>query len=450
MPELIGSSGPATRPLRASACPGLFRIAPARDGGICRIKLPFGRLASTQARAIAEAAGRFGNGLIEITNRANVQLRGVAESAGAGLIETLLAAGLGPNRPDADDVRNVMVSPIAGIDPEQYLDVLPLARDLLAHIESDAGCRSLSPKFSFLIDGGEGVAALDRPHDVWLAGMGGGRMALGFGGLPPIRADDETPFAVVAVERAVNAVAAAVRLFLDAAADDPTAVRFRDLFAQMPRERLLDQLCEQPGTGLVRDDGRPRWRRVEPCKASPVGIHAQRQDGFRFVGVAPPLARLSPAMLEGLASVADAMGEGILRLTPWHGVIVPFVPVKQCLDSLRTLHRVGFVTDPDDPLASMVACSGATGCHAGLSDTKSDALFLAESLGRAPGSIHLSGCVKGCAAAGPTDTTLIAVGPNRYDVFVKGKGRDTTGLGRCLAQNLDIGKIASRLRERAP
>ena len=75
---------------RPSACPGLFRIAQALDGGICRIKLPGGRLGSDQALAIAEAAEQCASGVIEATNRANLQIRGVGRNQEQALTARLL------------------------------------------------------------------------------------------------------------------------------------------------------------------------------------------------------------------------------------------------------------------------------------------------------------------------------------------------------------------------
>ena len=63
--------------LRPSACPGLLRIVPALDGGICRIKLAGGSITVAQACAVADAAQRYAGGVIEATNRANLQIRGV-------------------------------------------------------------------------------------------------------------------------------------------------------------------------------------------------------------------------------------------------------------------------------------------------------------------------------------------------------------------------------------
>ena len=78
---------------RPSACPGLWRIVSARDGGICRIKLPGGLLLAEQAEAVAAAAERFAGGVIEATNRGNLQIRGIGEQS-AALIDSLLAAAM--------------------------------------------------------------------------------------------------------------------------------------------------------------------------------------------------------------------------------------------------------------------------------------------------------------------------------------------------------------------
>ena len=112
---------PAVNTLRPSACPGLLRIVQALDGGICRIKLAGGSITSEQAHAVADAAQAYAGGVIEATNRANLQVRGIGAEEGA-LIAKLLAAGLGPSNAAGDDVRNLMLSPSAGIDPQMLFD----------------------------------------------------------------------------------------------------------------------------------------------------------------------------------------------------------------------------------------------------------------------------------------------------------------------------------------
>ncbi|MEB0182917.1 precorrin-3B synthase, partial [Pseudomonas sp. CCC3.2] len=150
-------------PLRPSACPGLLRIVPALDGGICRIKLAGGSITSIQAAAVAEAAQRYAGGVIEATNRANLQIRGIGAEQDA-LIAILLSAGLGPNNPASDDVRNLMLSPTAGIDPQQLFDSRPLAAQILGTLENEPRFHDLSPKFALSLDAGEALVMREHPH----------------------------------------------------------------------------------------------------------------------------------------------------------------------------------------------------------------------------------------------------------------------------------------------
>ena len=129
------NSPQASSPLRPSACPGLLRVVQALDGGICRIKLDGGSLRADQAVAVADAARLYAGGVIEATNRANLQIRGIGQQTPA-LIDSLLAAGLGPTTALGDDVRNLMLSPSAGIDQDMLIDTRPLARQILNRVQT--------------------------------------------------------------------------------------------------------------------------------------------------------------------------------------------------------------------------------------------------------------------------------------------------------------------------
>lgn len=58
-------------------CPGALRPMPSGDGLIVRIRPFCGALSLEQARGLAALARRLGNGHIDLTRRANLQLRGL-------------------------------------------------------------------------------------------------------------------------------------------------------------------------------------------------------------------------------------------------------------------------------------------------------------------------------------------------------------------------------------
>ncbi|MDK4197884.1 precorrin-3B synthase [Pseudomonas sp. HR1] len=410
---------------RPSACPGLLRIVPARDGGLCRVKLPGGRLTSAQARAIAAASARWASGVLELTNRANLQLRGVRQDGAAALVAELQAADLGPSDPAADDVRNLLLSPSAGRDPQQLRDVRPLAAELLALLEGDRRLHGLSAKFALQLDGGEALARLDHPHDVWLSARAEGYV-LGLAGTPLDR-----PVGLIAPGQEVATITRLLHRFLDLAG--PEQHRMRQLLAQRPVAELLAGLDLLPT---------PVTARAPADAALRLGSHQQRQAGFNWIGAQPALGRLPATSLAAVADLAERHGNGDLHLTPWQGLLLPDVPVEQAPELLAALKLLDLTTDPAAPLARLVACTGSQGCAKGRADTKGDALRLAERL-PAGVEVHLSGCPRSCALAGQAPHTLLAMAPGRYDLFV----RDATqpGPGRRRATHLSLDEAAAWL-----
>ena len=139
-------------------CPGALHAVPARDGLLARIRIPGGLLAPAQLATLGRLARRCGSGIVEITARANVQLRGLDAERTDELADGLTEAGLLVSATH-DRVRNIVASPFAGIDPTERLDVRPFVRALDRGLVADAELAALPAKFAFVLDGG------GRPFD---------------------------------------------------------------------------------------------------------------------------------------------------------------------------------------------------------------------------------------------------------------------------------------------
>ncbi len=439
-----------TGTLRPSACPGLLRIVAARDGGICRIKLPGGRLSAVQTRAIATAATACAGGVLEATNRANLQIRGVRPGKENELIGRLLAAGLGAASAGGDDVRNLMLSPAAGHDPQALADTRPLAAELLARLEREPRWHVLSPKFAVQLDGGEALAMLDHPHDLWLAALPGvPAYAFGLAGCPPQHPDDAPALAAVPAEQAAELVFAVLALFLDGATPEQT--RMRHLLETLPAAELMARLrARHPQLELRHDTDLAAWRRAPAAPQLRFGVQAQVEAGLRLVGAQAVLGRLDAAQLSALAELSERHGDATLRLTPWQGVLLPNVPARAAEGLAAKLHGLGLLTDPVAPLARLVACTGQSGCARALGETKADARRLAELLpsGAELPLVHLSGCPRSCASAQVAPYTLLATAPGRYRLLARDPG--VAGFGRELADQLTIEQAAARLAALSP
>jgi precorrin-3B synthase len=428
--------------LRPSACPGLLRIVPAMDGGICRVKLNGGAISSAQAEAVASAAERFASGAIEATNRANLQIRGIGHEQTA-LIDVLLAAGLGPQSAAGDDVRNLMLSPSAGIDRQMLFDTRPLAEQILATVQQHERFHDLSAKFAVQLDGGEALTMLEHPHDLWLSAFeqhGEQRLAFGLAGCPT-----DAPAGSVALVEGHNLVVAVLELFLERARPEHT--RMRHLLVDCSIEDFVSRLAERVALKAISG-----WQRVSSSETSHIGAHPQAEAGLFYVGAAPPLGRLDPAMLRGAAKLAQRFGDASLRFTPWQSLLLPNVRHAHVTEVIRGLKQLGLLCDADQPLSRMIACTGSNGCSKGLADTKGDALQLAALLQRYGHvlNVHLSGCSRSCAAAHTAPVTLLAVSPGHYDLYFRDAAQP--GFGALHARNLTIEAVGALLdaRSRSP
>ena len=107
---------------------GLFWVAPAQDGFMCRMRIPNGILTHWQFAAVADLLDRYAAGYTHVTTRANLQAREIAPEHAPLFVEGLADVGIVPKGTGADNIRNVTGSATAGIDPGEILDTRPFAR----------------------------------------------------------------------------------------------------------------------------------------------------------------------------------------------------------------------------------------------------------------------------------------------------------------------------------
>lgn len=300
------SRGPRAR---SDRCPGVLRLHDAFDGGLARVRLPGGRAGSAQLAALA-AAGRLGSGIVEITARANVQLRGLPEGAGERLAALLTGAGLVP-APEHERVRNIMASPVAGRHPDAAGEVDELVAALDRGLCADPALAALSGRFLFLVEDGSGVLR-HRGHDVALLVRGGA-------GTPEatLALDGADTGLRAPAARAAELALQAARAFL-AERGAGRAWHIRELHGGARR------VAARMGTKLAPRANDAERTDERPATPLPPGWLPQR-DGRVALAEEPPLGRLDPAQLERLAALARRHGAEA-RFSPWRTVTLVDVP----------------------------------------------------------------------------------------------------------------------------
>ncbi|MGA3341528.1 MAG: precorrin-3B synthase, partial [Methylocella sp.] len=168
-------------PLRKGWCPGARRPMPAKDGLLVRLRISGSIVAAAIIRGLAQAGRDHGNGLFDLSARSNLQIRGVRESALPALIETLDGFGLIDEDVATEAVRNVLVSPLAGLNGRS--EAGDAAKALETMLAANKSLHALPPKFSFLVDDGSGLSLGSVPADIrfdWTEGTQS--FAIGIGG----------------------------------------------------------------------------------------------------------------------------------------------------------------------------------------------------------------------------------------------------------------------------
>lgn len=401
----------------STKCPGLFYATPAQDGILSRIRIPGGILNSKQCRAIADIAQKYGGGYVDVTNRANLQIREIHRGINAEVLKRLQDLGLGSSNTAVDQIRNIMTSPTAGIDPQELLDTRPFVQAWDNYITANSQLSALSAKFSVCFDGGGIVSVSDRINDIAFAAVlvDGNvyfRLDLSVG------AKGELPKntgILLPPENCLPVLAALADVYLaHIDTNSKRKLRLREVVNNLGCENYLQEVQQRlhfPLFSLQQTEGLVEKKATNYHH---IGIHPQRQPSLFYLGVVLPLGRLEIKQILGLAELAEKYGSSTLRLTAWQNILLTDISQQRVADVESEIATLGLDCSVSNINSTLVACSGNRGCAASFTDTKGDAFTLAEYLKTrvsldSPVNIHFTGCAKSCAQHSKSDITLLGV-----------------------------------------
>ncbi|HWX64279.1 NirA family protein [Bradyrhizobium sp.] len=402
---------------------GLFHVAPAQNSYMCRLRMPNGILKHWQFTGVADLAEAHGGGYTHVTTRANIQIREIEPKSSVALIEGIQDLGLCSRGSGADNIRNVTGTPTAGIDPQELIDTRPYAREWHYHILNDRSLYGLPRKFNVAFDGAGRIAVLEETNDIAFSavavkdGFGvepGIWFRLGVGGITGHRDFAKETGIVVKPEEATMVADAIVRVFIDTG-DRTNRLKARlkyvldsmgvDKFMLAVEERLRRKLARVGAEAIA---PRPAFDRM-----AHIGVHQQKQVGLNWIGVVLPVGKLSCEQMRGLATIAQDLGDGDIRLTVWQNLLLSGVRDENVAPATAAIEKLGLATKASQIRAGLIACTGNTGCKFAASDTKGHAAAIGDWCERrveidTPLNIHLTGCHHSCAQHYISDIGLIA------------------------------------------
>lgn len=367
------SSLPTVTPqfTRRGACPTLHAPMQTGDGLLARLRIVKACLSPSQLGAIARLARQHGNGLVEVTARGNLQVRGLraeTQEAFANAAEAIV---------QIEDGLVVDTSPLAGDDPHELADPTPLVQAIRRRAEPLSS--RLGPKVSVVVDGGGQISLAALKCDIRLTARGSGQWKFSAGD-----SDAEMLSENLAVSR--------------------TALVLEQLASLGPTARAAD---------LAYHAARPIYAEAPP----PIGEFVLRNG--RASGIALPFGSATAQTIERLANIATDAGVASFRLAPQHGILA----IDGNPAFVAGAMELGLIANWSDPRLRVSACIGSEGCASGHIPSRLVAERLAPKL-KADDYLHVSGCAKGCAFPRRAEVTIVGR-PDGHGLVIDGKAGDT-------------------------
>ncbi len=420
--------------LRKGWCPGALRPMVTGDGLLVRVRPRAGRFTIAGLKVIAGTASAFGSGEIDLTNRANLQLRGLSDATYPDALAALGAAGLLDEAASIEAVRNIVVDPLSGLDPD-HGNVRGLAAELEQRLAANSDLHALPGKFGFSVSGTARPLAGSTAADISMTMASPGRCIVCVDGDPLRGATATLADAAFAIERLARA-------FLTIAAQHGTVRRMRDAVALSGSSNVFARAgleCDVLASAALASTSAQRTGLIGPA-SHPFAV-----------GIGLPFGRIHATALHALCDLALELGIAEARPSAWRTLVLPVKCAATATALLERANEFDLIARDDDPRLMMDVCPGAPSCRNATTSTRADAQRLVtaiEAAGRPMPSVHISGCEKGCARRASAALTLVARN-GTYDLISNGTVNGSAVLTGIAPQAL-AGAVTSYLAEHAP
>jgi ferredoxin-nitrite reductase len=450
---------------------GLFFLTPAKEAFMARLRIPGGQLKTFQLREVARVASELTTGYVQVTTRANLQIRLIQPKDAPAVLQRIQSVGLHTRGAGADNIRNLTCNPTAGIDPHELIDTMPFAHELGQLILSNREFYDLPRKFNVAFDGGGLIGSLEDTNDIGLTAVrvteaqGDVKPGIYFrcalGGATGHKAFAEDPGVLIRPEEVVKVTAALIRVYIaNGNRGDRKKARLKHLLEKWTLAQYLEATEKLLGRQLLRVPANFQFSISNSQFSIPhshIGVFPQRQPGLNYVGVALPVGQVTPKQMLRLADLADHYGSGEVRLTVWQNLIITNIP-DAYVEAVKTaLVKMGLHWKQSNIRSGLVACTGNSYCKFASSNTKGHALAIAEHLEKRvpldrPVNIHLTGCPNSCAQHYIGDIGLLGAkvkvsgeSVEGYHVFVGGGFGANRAVGRQVFQGLSFEDVKTTI-----
>ena len=391
-----------------------------------RTRTTGGALTPLQLRTIAEISGRYGSDAIHITTRQEFQIHDVALENVLLVMRELLQAGLASRGGGGNTVRNVLVSPDAGVGIDEVFDPSPYAFALTSRLIAEPDSWLLPRKFKIAFSNSSADSSYAEFNDLgFVARLHQGQkgfsvyVAGGLGTKPEVGhllhdfifADD------------VYLVASAIKRLFDKHGNRKNrhAARLRFLWKTLGEARVC-QLYEEELQLLRRENPAPLL--VEEVPQSSIlppfapeedtspefyqwrdrYVENQKQSELLSVRVPVFLGNLKNEYAIRLAQFLAPFGDSVLRASFGQNLRLRNIPKTYLPNVFHLVRELTELASGPRLIGNSIACTGADTCKLGICLSKGALSATVERLNNstldldriADFQLNLSGCPNTC------------------------------------------------------
>jgi len=384
-----------------------------------RVRIGAGLAIPFQVERLAELSKRYGNGVLHVTTRQDIQIHEVSIEETSDVMEGLLEVGLSPRGGGGNTVRNVTACPRAGVCPKEAFDVAPYAIATAEYLLADRSSFNLPRKFKLVFSGCPEDCAYASVGDLgFFARQNDGVEGFGVyagGGLGP------NPAVAVKIEDFVAAgevfeVAEAVKRLFDKHGDrtNKHKARLRYVLAGVGVDEFIrlyrQERQELQSAGLpyeapeIRDIASRYAVSEAPDGDVQTQLHVLSEKNLGRVTIQLRLTNgdIPAEDLVKVGRIATKYGQGLIRTTQLQNLLIAGVgqqDVGKIESELKDLSIDVF----GGPGPKVIACAGAATCKLGLCLSRglADAITQKFSNGNvgpkaSEAVIRISGCPNSC------------------------------------------------------
>jgi ferredoxin-nitrite reductase len=453
---------------------GLFYLTPNQEAYMARLRIPGGQLYSFQLRELANITEQLTSGYVQITTRANLQLRLILPKDTVEFVRRIQSIGLHTRGAGADNVRNLTCDPASGVDPQELIDTLPLTHALGQLILNHREFYDLPRKFNIAFHGGGRISTVEDTNDIGFRAVKvaapasapagdslvtdqiaeGVYFRVALGGATGHKTFARDLGVLVKPDEVLKVAAALLRVYVaHGNRSDRKKARLKHLLESWTLDQYLAETEKLLGYQLLRVPAGAVVQAASSGPATPhphVGVFAQKQAGLNWIGATVPVGQITAKQMRRLAEIADLYGTGEIRLTVWQNFVLPNVRDAYVETVKKALLKLGFDWRQSNLKSGFIACTGNSYCKFASANTKGHALELMKWLDSRmqldqPVNIHLTGCPNSCAQHYMGDIGLLGakvkVGGESvegYHIFVGGGFGGKQAVGRQLFTGVSV------------